>query len=74
MANRLDGEIDIQVRPIEMIGRRSLDAGEFVDGGLTEPWELLERQEQLFIGQEQPEAMPRDMGNLRSQNDGAKHP
>jgi len=37
-------------------------------GGLLKPREFLERKKQLFIGQEQPESVLRDVGDFNSRN------
>ena len=51
-----------------MVRLRPGDVQQLFHGGLLKPGEFLERKEQLFIGQEQPEAVLRDVGDLNSRN------
>jgi hypothetical protein len=47
-----------------MIRRKVLDMHDISNGGIPKPREFGKRQEKLFIPQQQPEALLRDVGNL----------
>jgi len=50
----LDGEIHVQLRPPEVVLLRTPDVQQSVDRRLAEPRELLEREEQLPLIEQQP--------------------
>src|SRR5262245_2252446 len=55
MLDGLDSQVHIQVRPIQVMRRRSLNAHELDDWRITEPRELREGQEELALFEEEPE-------------------
>ena len=61
MAQRIDGKIDIQFRPVEVMRTRHLDGGELLDGRLLEPGEVGERGKKLAVPDEDPEAVLGDV-------------
>lgn len=64
MQDRFDGKIDIEIRPMEMMGGRQLDIREFANGRFPEPRELVERNKEFLIVDEQPEPVPGNVGYL----------
>jgi hypothetical protein len=53
----VDGEIDVQVRPVQVVVTGKLDIRDFPNRRLPKPWKLVERHEQLALADEQPEPM-----------------
>src|SRR5262249_51801404 len=51
----LNGQIDVQGRPVQVMRRRQLDVDELTDGRVTKPWKIVERDEQLFDAEKNPE-------------------
>jgi len=72
VTNRINGEIDIQFRPVEMIVRWQFDMQYLAYGRIAKPWEFSERQEQLLFPQENPETVPRYMRDFKLRNVCAK--
>ncbi len=72
VADGVDGQIDIEVRPVKMIRRRALHVQELSNGSVPEPWEIRKRHEQFLCLEQQPEAMFRDVRNLNFQSACAK--
>ena len=62
----LNREVDIQLGPVQMIWAWPLDFGQLLDGGLPEPWEVLEGQQQLLVAEQNPEPVLRDVGYFGS--------
>ena len=56
MFDGIDCDIDIQVRPMKMIRRKELNVCQLPDGRVFKPRESCERQEQLSLIKEYPEA------------------
>lgn len=52
-------EVDIEVRPVQMMCARELNVRDLSHGGITEPRKVLERHEQLTLADEEPEAVRR---------------
>lgn len=69
----LDGQIHIQQWPIQVVLAGPFDGGQLLDGGLTEPGELGERQEKLLIAEKQPKTVFRDVGDFKRQSVCARH-
>src|SRR5512139_310390 len=61
MIDRFDGQVDIEVGPIEMVRMRQFDVAELADRHIAEPWKVLECEEPLLLVEQQPEAVPRDV-------------
>jgi len=64
MTNRLNRQIDIKLWPIEMIRGRQLNVQYFPDCDIAKPWELRKWEEKLFIFQQNPKTLLRDIGYL----------
>jgi len=64
MLNGLDGEVDVEVWPIEMVRTRALHVCNRADGGIAEPGKLLEWQEEFPVADQHSEAMPRHIGHF----------
>src|SRR5688572_18369907 len=67
----VDGEIDVEVRPVQVMRTGQLNPADLLDRGLLEPREVLERYEQLLFAHEQPKAMGR---HVRDFNRGSASP
>src|SRR3546814_1008068 len=72
MANRVNGQIDVQIRPVKVLGRGPLNMQHLANRGIAKPREAIERQEQFFSSQKKPEAMLRYVGDLRIRSVAAK--
>jgi len=48
LSNRLNRQVDVEERPVQMVGGRPFYPDELFDRGTPKPWEVLERQKQLF--------------------------
>src|ERR1700704_3390060 len=48
-------EIDVQVRPVQVMGSRKLDIRDFSNRRLPKPGKLCERYEELALADKQPE-------------------
>ena len=57
MFQGLDGQIDIEGGPVEMVRARQLDGGQLPDGGVLKPGKLAEGNEELPASDEEPEAL-----------------
>jgi hypothetical protein len=62
MAYRLNGQINVQIRPIEMVGRGSHDVEDLLNRSRLEPRKLGIRKRQFLIINQHPDAMA---GNIR---------
>ena len=61
VANGFERQIDIELRPVQMIFARPQHGRELLDRGFPEPRKLRERNEQLFAFEQQAEPEPEDM-------------
>ncbi len=66
--DRLDSKIDVQLRPVQVVRMWPLHINELADGPIPEPREILKRQKDLSIAEEEPEAVGRYVGNLNARN------
>ena len=57
MVQRVEGQVDVEVRPPKMPQADQLDVRELPDGSVLEPGKLLERQKPLLARNVQPEAV-----------------
>jgi hypothetical protein len=73
MTDRLHRQINIQLRPIQMVLRRSFHLSDLFDRGRLKPWKLFEREQEFLIPQQDPEAVPGNIRDLSGQSDGAMH-
>jgi hypothetical protein len=64
MLDRLDGQVDIEIRPVEVSRTRPLEPKYGLDRSALEPREVFEGKEQLVIVQQQPEPMLGDVRDL----------
>jgi hypothetical protein len=55
MFDGVDGKIDVQIGPVQVVGTGQLDIRDFSNRRLPKPRKLVERHEQLAIADEQPE-------------------
>ena len=61
----MNGQVNVELWPIKMVGCWRFDIRQLADGCLSEPWEVLEREKQFFVIEQQPKAVLRYMGDLR---------
>ena len=67
----LDGlyrKVNVQIRPVQMMGMDKFDVHQLPDRGLMEPRELLKGDEQFSILDQEPEPVPRDIRDLNVQS------
>lgn len=64
MIDRINSKIDIQVRPIEMIGAGSLDLCYFADRCVSKPRKYFKSYELLLIVEQQPKAKFGNIGDF----------
>jgi|APTNR8051073442_1049403.scaffolds.fasta_scaffold05801_3 hypothetical protein len=57
MTNGFNGQINVKFGPVQMVCRGEFDVQELADRNLSKPGEPREREEQLLIVQQEPEAM-----------------
>ena len=57
MFDGFEAKVDIQIRPVEMVGRTLLYIEYLGDGCVAEPREVLEGQEQLTVSATEPDAV-----------------
>jgi len=72
MTNRFNSQVDIQLRPVKVIGRRKFDMQNLSDRNVSKPWKLSKRKKKLLILQQKPEAVLRDVGNFNEGSGYAK--
>src|SRR5262249_37167164 len=68
MLDRINRQVDVEIGPVEMIRRQPVNTSELCNRRIAEPRELLEREKQLSLVEQQPEAVSRDVGYLNAQN------
>ncbi len=57
MTDRLYRQVNVQVRPVEVVEGRPLNASDGADSGVPKPGKLCERNKQLFVSEQDPEAV-----------------
>jgi hypothetical protein len=62
--DRFHREIEVEVRPRQMVGMPKLHVQELSDRNVSEPRRLLERQEKFPASKQEPESMLRNVGYL----------
>ena len=72
MPKRLNGKINIEVWPIEMMWLRKLDVEQLPDGRVLEPGKMLERQIVFLISDQEPKPVLRDIRDFNVRNVPAK--
>src|SRR5687767_10710498 len=73
IADGFHRDIHVELRPIQMILRRTLNVQQLLDCCFLEPREIGERYRELLVPQEYPEAVFRYVGDLSRQSDDARH-
>ena len=71
--NGIKTQVDVQKRPMEVVGGRSLHAHDLVDRCMAEPREMLVRQEEFLLAGEYPEAVPGNVTDLNRESACATH-
>ncbi len=66
--DRVDGKVDIQIRPVQMMWAWPLEQGQLADCGVREPWKLFESDEPFPVINQQPEAVGRHVRHLSPRN------
>ena len=61
---RIDGKVDIQLRPIQVMWPGQLNAGDLPYRGLPEPRKVLERYEYFLLPNEEPKPVWRNTADL----------
>ena len=57
MLDRVDGEVNIEIGPTQMLWCWALEVHDRVHSGLFEPREMIEGEKQLAAVEQQPEAV-----------------
>jgi hypothetical protein len=57
ITNRFNGQVNIQLGPVEVIGSGAFHMKNFPNRGILKPWELCKRKEKLLTPQQQPKAV-----------------
>jgi len=60
MLNRLNRQVDVEVRPVKVVRRRTEYLDDFVDRCFGKPRKLFEGHEELPAIEVEPESMPGD--------------
>src|SRR5258707_1354267 len=68
MADGFDGQIHIEVGPVEVVRLRTFDVRELRDRSVLEPGEFRKRHEQLLRPEHQPEAVSGDVRHLKPES------
>ena len=72
MSDGFYAQIYIQIRPIEVAGRRLLNLEDVPNRNLFEPREILIRKKKFLLTYEKPYPMSRYIGYFNAQSDFAK--
>ena len=64
MVDRLDFKINVQIRPVQMMGLGQGDVEDLADRRVSEPRERLEGQEHLAIFDQHPKPVLRHVGDF----------
>lgn len=64
MFNGIHGEVDVQVRPVKMMGMRMLNVRYLSDGGVAKPRKVFEGEKDLSLVNEEPETVSGYVGNF----------
>ncbi len=68
MLDGLHGEVNVQVRPVQVAWGQKPELEQLPDRRQREPREMPEGQEQLFAMKEEPETLPRDVGHFNGRS------
>lgn len=63
---RVQAQIDVQVRPMQMVSREELYVEDVMDARLAEPREILVGEEVLFVMDKEPETATVNMRHRRT--------
>jgi hypothetical protein len=66
MAYRLNRQVNIQIRPIQVVGARSQDVKDLLNCGCLEPRKLGIRKYKLLIVNKHPDEMAGNIGDYSS--------
>jgi hypothetical protein len=64
MLDGFDGEVHVEIRPVEMVRARKLYIHELSNRRVPKPRELLEWEEEFSLADEKPKAVLRDVADL----------
>lgn len=64
----LNRDVHVEIGPIQMMRMRELNVAQLADRDVSEPGEMLERQEPLALAEQEPESMLRDVRDLNDRN------
>ena len=68
MLYRLDGQVNVKIRPVQVTRARQLNVRQLGDRGVTKPGGILERDEALLVTDQEPEALGRSVRHLNGQS------
>jgi hypothetical protein len=68
MLDRLDGEVHVEVRPVEVLGALENDVHEFSDRNLPKPRKVPEGEKEFSIIHEKPESVAGYVADLSSRS------
>jgi hypothetical protein len=71
--DRVDGQIDVEVGPVKMVWLGPVESEDRLVWGALEPRVLIEGQEQLSLVEQQPEAVPGDVGYFSLRSGSSRH-
>ena len=66
MVDRIYCQVDVQVRPVKVMGMRTLNVRYLPDGSVAKPREVVEREKNLSGVNEEPKPVSRDVGHLNA--------
>jgi hypothetical protein len=65
VSDRFYGEVDIEIRPVEMVFIQKFDIVDCGDGRILKPWKIFKRKKVFLLVKQQPNPV---LGNLRDFN------
>lgn len=68
MMKRLNGEIDIEITPVQMVRLRKLNIDQFANGNILEPGKVLEGHKEFLVSNQEPKTMFRHVCNFNCRN------
>ena len=72
MADRINRQVDVEIRPVKMMRLRTLDVCQLGNRRIPEPGEFRKRHEKLLLAKQQPEAVLGDIRDFSVQSVCAK--
>ena len=64
MLNGIHCQVDVQVRPVKVMGMRTCDVRYLPDGSVAKPREVLEGEKDFSVVNEEPETVSGYVGDL----------